>query len=58
MPAFKDAIPDRDRWALSYYIRSLAAFTDPLTAEPLPISEAARAALDAPEGALTVGASR
>ena len=58
MPAFKDAFPDPDRWALAYYIRSLAAFTDPLTAEPLPISEAARATLNAPGGALTLGASR
>ena len=50
MPAFKDAFPDPDRWALAYYIRSLAAFTDPLTGEKLQLSPEARAALDAPGG--------
>ena len=50
MPAFKDAFPDTERWALAYYIRSLAAFTDPLTTEPLAISQAARTELNAPAG--------
>jgi len=48
MPAFKDAIPNADRWALAYYVRSLAAFTDPLTTAALPISDADRAALNDP----------
>jgi cytochrome c oxidase cbb3-type subunit 2 len=48
MPGFQDAFPEADRWALSYYILSLSAFTDPLTATPLPIAPADRAALDNP----------
>jgi cytochrome c oxidase cbb3-type subunit 2 len=49
MPSFRDAFPEADRWALAYYILSLSAFTDPLTAAPLPIAVADRAALDQPE---------
>ena len=49
MPSFRDAFPDADRWALSYYILSLSAFTDPLTGEPLTISAADREALDNPK---------
>ena len=49
MPSYRDAFPDADRWALSYYILSLSAFTDPLTGEPLKISAADRAALDDPK---------
>jgi cytochrome c oxidase cbb3-type subunit 2 len=48
MPAFKDAFPDDDRWALAYYILSLSAFSDPVTGEPLPIAPADRAALNDP----------
>ena len=47
MPSFKDAFPDEDRWALSYYILSLSAYKDPLTLEPLAISDADKQALDA-----------
>jgi len=49
MPSFRDAFPDADRWALSYYILALSAFTDPLTGEPLRISAADRKALDNPK---------
>jgi cytochrome c oxidase cbb3-type subunit I/II len=49
MPSFQQAFPDADRWALAYYILSLSAFTDPLTAAPLPISAADRTALDDPK---------
>ena len=50
MPSFKDAFPDADRWALSYYILSLSAFTDPITGEPLTMITAAdREALDNPK---------
>jgi cytochrome c oxidase cbb3-type subunit I/II len=49
MPSYRDSFPDADRWALSYYILSLSAFTDPLTGEPLKISAADRAALDDPK---------
>jgi cytochrome c oxidase cbb3-type subunit 2 len=48
MPSFRDAFPDRDRWALAYYVLSLSAFRDPLTGKALRISEADRAALDDP----------
>jgi cytochrome c oxidase cbb3-type subunit 2 len=48
MPSFQASFSDADRWALATYILSLSAFTDPLTAAPLPISEAQRAALDDP----------
>ncbi len=49
MPAFKDTIPDADRWALSYYVLSLSAFKDPLSGEPLSIPATERAALDNPK---------
>jgi cytochrome c oxidase cbb3-type subunit 2 len=50
MPSFRDSFPDADRWALSYYILSLSAFTDPITGEPLRmISAADREALDNPK---------
>jgi cytochrome c oxidase cbb3-type subunit 2 len=37
MPSFRDAFPDEDRWALAYYVLSLAAYSDPLTGEPMRI---------------------
>jgi cytochrome c oxidase cbb3-type subunit I/II len=50
MPSFRDSFPDADRWALSYYILSLSAFTDPITGDPLTmISAADREALDNPK---------
>lgn len=49
MPAFQDAFSEEDRWALSYYILSLSAYTDPLTATPLPVADAARTALNDPK---------
>jgi cytochrome c oxidase cbb3-type subunit I/II len=50
MPSFRDSFPDADRWALSYYILSLSAFTDPITGEPLTtISAADREALNNPK---------
>jgi len=49
MPSFRDSLPEQDRWALSYYVLSLSAFTDPLTGEPLKISDATRKALDNPK---------
>jgi cytochrome c oxidase cbb3-type subunit I/II len=48
MPSFRDSLPEADRWALAYYILSLSAFTDPLTGEPLKISDTTRKALDNP----------
>ncbi|MGF1610866.1 MAG: cbb3-type cytochrome c oxidase subunit II [Kiloniellales bacterium] len=49
MPSYRDAFPDEDRWALSYYILSLSAFTDPLTGEPLQVAAEVRAALNDPQ---------
>jgi len=46
MPTYRDAFPDQDRWALSYYVVALSAFTDPLTGQPLEIPPGARAALN------------
>jgi cytochrome c oxidase cbb3-type subunit I/II len=48
MPSYRDALPEADRWALSYFVLSLSAFKDPLTGEPLPIAPADRAALNDP----------
>jgi cytochrome c oxidase cbb3-type subunit I/II len=48
MPSFSDSLPEADRWALSYYVLSLSAFTDPLTGQKMQISEKDRAALDDP----------
>src|SRR3546814_14428817 len=48
MPSYGRALPEEDRWALSYYVLALSAFTDPLTGEPLPISPQDRAALHDP----------
>ena len=49
MPSFRDAFPDEDRWALSYFVLSLSAYKDPLTLEPLAISDADKQALDSLE---------
>jgi cytochrome c oxidase cbb3-type subunit I/II len=48
MPSYEQSISEADRWALSYYVLSLSAFKDPLTGEPLPISEKDRQALNDP----------
>ena len=49
MPSFRNSLPEQDRWALAYYVLSLSAFKDPLTGEPLKISDATRKALDNPK---------
>lgn len=48
MPSFSDSLSEADRWALSYYVLSLSAFTDPLTGEKMQISDKDRAALNDP----------
>jgi len=48
MPSYGRALPEEDRWALSYYVLALSAYTDPLTGEPLQIDPADRAALNDP----------
>jgi cytochrome c oxidase cbb3-type subunit 2 len=47
MPSFADSMTDEERWAISYYVLSLSAWTDPLTGERLRLSASARAALNA-----------
>jgi cytochrome c oxidase cbb3-type subunit 2 len=49
MPSYKASLPDEDRWALSYYVLSLSAFTDQLSGASLPISPADRMALNDPK---------
>jgi cytochrome c oxidase cbb3-type subunit 2 len=46
MPSYRDSFSDEDRWALAYYILALSAYTDPLTGQPLNITEKDRAALN------------
>jgi cytochrome c oxidase cbb3-type subunit I/II len=46
MPSFADSMKDDERWAISYFVLSLSAFTDPLTGQKLQLSEAAKAALN------------
>ena len=49
MPSFVSTLPDEaDRWALSYYILSFSAFKDPLTGQPLPLSDEEKKLLDDP----------
>ena len=48
MPSFSDTLSEADRWALSYYVLTLSAFTDPLTGEPMQISPKDRAVLNDP----------
>lgn len=48
MPSFSDSLSVEDRWALSYFVLSLSAFKDPLTGEPITISQADRDALNDP----------
>jgi cytochrome c oxidase cbb3-type subunit I/II len=46
MPSYRDSLPEEDRWALSYYVLALSAYKDPLTLQPLTMTEADRAALN------------
>ncbi|MDQ3195981.1 MAG: c-type cytochrome, partial [Pseudomonadota bacterium] len=49
MPSYSDTLKEEDRWALSYYVLALSAFTDPLTGEKMKIAPADRAALNDPK---------
>lgn len=49
MPTYATSFSEDQRWALSYYILSLSAYTDSLSGKPLPISQADRRALNDPE---------
>jgi cytochrome c oxidase cbb3-type subunit 2 len=49
MPSFEDSLTEEERWALSYFMLTFSAFTDPLTGQPLKISAEDRAALNNPQ---------
>ena len=56
MPSYIDSFSEQEIWALSYFVLSLSAYTDPLTGEPLDMAEADRSALNDP--ALKAGESK
>jgi cytochrome c oxidase cbb3-type subunit I/II len=49
MPSFSENLTEEQRWAISYYILSLSAYTDPLHQKKLQIPEQMKAALDDPK---------
>lgn len=49
MPSFADSMTDEERWAISYYVLSLSAWSDPLTGERLKLSPNVREALNSPD---------
>ena len=49
MPSFVDSMSEEERWAISFYVLSLSAFTDPLTGQPVLLPPGARAALNSSE---------
>ena len=51
MPSFADSMKEDERWAISYFVLSLSAFTDPLTGQKLRLAEQTRAALNRSGGA-------
>jgi cytochrome c oxidase cbb3-type subunit I/II len=51
MPSFADSMKDDERWAISYFVLSLSAFTDPLTGRKLTVDAQTRGALNRPEAA-------
>ena len=46
MPSFGDTMSEAERWAISYYVLSLSAWTDPLTGKKLELPRGAREALN------------
>jgi cytochrome c oxidase cbb3-type subunit 2 len=48
MPSYSATLSEEDRWALSYYVLALSAYTDPLTGEKMKIAEVDRIALNDP----------
>jgi cytochrome c oxidase cbb3-type subunit 2 len=55
MPSFADSMKDDERWAISYFVLSLSAFTDPLTGRKLTVDAETRAALNRRETAQEAG---
>jgi cytochrome c oxidase cbb3-type subunit 2 len=48
MPSFADSMSEEERWAISYYVLSFSAWTDPLTGRRLDLSAQTRALLNSP----------
>jgi cytochrome c oxidase cbb3-type subunit 2 len=46
MPSFADSMTDDERWAISYHVLSLSAWTDPLTGARVELPAAARRTLN------------
>lgn len=55
MPSFRDAFPEADRWALAYYVLSLAAYSEPLTGAPMRIVAPPRSARLVPDAVPPAG---
>jgi cytochrome c oxidase cbb3-type subunit 2 len=51
MPSYADSMTAEERWAISYHVLALSAFTDPLTGQPLALEPAVRARLNAADAA-------
>lgn len=49
MPSFTDSMSDEERWAISYYVLSLSAWSDPLTGQKLNLPANVREALNSPD---------
>jgi cytochrome c oxidase cbb3-type subunit 2 len=49
MPSYADSMTEPERWAISYYVLSFSAWSDPLTGRRLPLSAQTKAALNAPD---------
>ncbi|MGH2650708.1 MAG: cbb3-type cytochrome c oxidase subunit II [Actinomycetota bacterium] len=49
MPSFVDSMKEDERWAISYFVLSLSAFTDPLTGQKLRLDAQTKAELNRPE---------
>lgn len=48
MPSYEDSLTEEERWAVSYFMLTFSAFTDPLTRQPLKLAAEDRAALNNP----------
>ncbi len=49
MPSFVQQLTEEERWAISYFVLSLSAYTDTLHAKRLNLPEEVKAALDSPD---------
>lgn len=49
MPSFVDSMTAEERWAISYYVLSFSAWSDPLTGKKLELSPETKTALNSPD---------